>query len=102
MFETSEFNDPNQHPTLTEIVDFLGYDKISEFHFDNSAEPCVHFIYNENKFTLELLSRGNNGETISIDVEGVNSNESLGFFNLSVFNFEEQIDLIVNTILNYD
>jgi hypothetical protein len=102
MLETSELNDPNQHPTLNEIVDFLGYDKISELHFDNSEEPCVHFIHNENKFIVELFSRGNNGETISIDVEGVNTNESLGYFNLSMFNFEKQIELIVNTILNYD
>ena len=32
----------------------------------------------------------------------VNNNDSLGYFNLSVFNFEDQIYLIVNTILNYD
>jgi hypothetical protein len=102
MIETLELNSTNKHPTLTEIIDFLGRDKISELHFDNSEKSSVHFIHNKNKFTIELYNRGNYGEAIRIEVEGGNTNEPLGYFNLSVFNFEEQIDLIVNTILNYD
>jgi hypothetical protein len=102
MIETIELNDSNQHPTLIEIIDSLGYDKISELHFDNSEKPIIQFIYNENKFTVVLVNVGSYGETISIEVEDDNTNESLGYINLSMFNFEEQIDLIVNTILNYD
>jgi hypothetical protein len=102
MLESSELNDSNQDTTLTEIVDYIGHDNISDLQFENSEKICVHFIHNEYKFTVELISRGANGETISIDVEGNNTNESLGFFNLSMFNYNEQVDLIVNTILDFD
>jgi hypothetical protein len=102
MIETLDLIAPNQHPTLIEIIDILGYEKISELHFENSEKPSVHFIYNENKFTIELVNSGSYGETISIEVENDNTSESLGYINLSMFNFEKQIDLIVKTILNYD
>ena len=101
MLETPELNAPNQHPTLIEIIDLLGHDKISELNFENSEKTRVNFTHNQKKFNIELEEAGY-GEAISLEVKDNDKNEELGFFNLSMFNFEEQIGLIVKTILNYD
>jgi hypothetical protein len=100
--ESPEINDPKQDPTLTDLVDLIGYDRISNLHFVNSKKPCVHFIHNESKFTISLERLQDGRETISVDVEINETNESLGFFTLSEFNYYEQVDLIVNTILDFE
>jgi len=102
MIDYSRLNDPNLHPTLSVIFDYLDNDKISEFIIEKAEEPCVNFIYKEQKFTIELFSKVSFGETVSLSVVLDSTKESIGFFHLSMFNFDEQIALIVYTIMNYD
>jgi hypothetical protein len=91
-------NNNNQNKILTEIVERIGRDKLTDINFGDSLTPYVHFIFNNKPFSISLTDRiGMNGDysniSVIVEVEGIT--ESLGYFNMN------EVDEVVNLILNY-
>lgn len=88
----------NQNQILTEIVEKIGRDKLTDIYFGGSITPYVYFIFNNKPFSISLTDRiGMNGDysTISVIVENEGISESLGYFNMN------EVDKVVDLILNY-
>ena len=88
----------NQNQILTEIVERIGRDKLTDINLGNSLTPYVHFILNNKPFSISLTDRiGMNGDystiLVVVEVEGIT--ESLGSFKTN------QVDKVVDLILNY-
>ena len=95
-FENRSLNNKNE--ILSEIVEKIGEDKLTDISYGFSLTPYVYFVYNNKPFTVSLTDKkGLNGEysTIIVIVETDGITDSLGSFNIN------ETDEVVDVILDY-
>jgi hypothetical protein len=73
----------DKNEILSEIVDMIGQENLSDLYFGNSINPYVYFIFNDKPFSVSLTDKiGMSGEysTITVVVEENGISKSLGYF----------------------
>mgnify|MGYP000868653978 FL=1 len=88
----------NKNEILSQIVEKIGEDKLTDITYGYSVTPYVYFIFNDKPFTISLIDKSGTKDiykTISIIVEVDGVTDSLGNYNI------DETDKVVDVILNY-
>jgi hypothetical protein len=93
------FNESNydNNQILSDIIEKIGLDNLSNINFGEGLIPYVSFIYNNILFSISLTDKNlnNNYKTIYVIIEKNSITETIGVFNI------DEIDDVVDLILNY-